>query len=396
MGNYKYLAKDLNGTRLRGMIQAENEESVYHKVRVSGYYVVWVKEIHKNIRKHPLSSGQLAQLCDQLAAMLGSGVPLARAMGILITKGKKGYMTELYRKIYELLIRGDSFSEALRAQNGVFPPLFIGMFRAGEEGGELAVSAIRLAEIYKKEDRLKKRIKTSMMYPVFLLLMTVASLILIFTMILPEFFDLFESLDSLPVTTRILMQISNTIVGYPLPIILTLTALAVIVTYMAQLLMVRSFIDYIVLKLPVVGRLLQIIGTARFARTLGILYANGLYLVQALEIAIGVIGNRYIENQLGAVIEAIKDGTELSVALHSVDGLESGIITSIFIGEESGKLDIMLGNAADNYEFEANEATARLVSLLEPVVILIMAAIIGTIMLSVMIPIYQYYETMGG
>lgn len=396
MGIYKYTARNLDGTTYRGTLQAEDEEAVYQKVRTAGYYVIRMKEIHKISSKRPLSPGQLAEFCEQLSAMLGSGLPLARAMGILITNSRQGYMTAVYQKIYEQLVRGSSFAEALGEQKGIFPPLFIGMFRAGEAGGQLDYSARRLGELYKKEDRLKKRIKTAMVYPAFLFLMTIASLVLIFTMIMPEFFELFESLDSLPESTRLMIWFSNCLTRYPLPIILSLAALILIVRYAARLAAARRFTDMLLLKLPVIGKMMKTICTAQFARTLGLLYANGLPLIQALEISAGVVGNLYVEAQFAPVIEAVRDGTGISTALKAVDGLEEGIITSLFIGEEAGELDVMLERAADNYEFEANEAATRLVSLAEPAVILLLAVIIGTIMLSVMLPIYQYYQTLGG
>ena len=381
---------------VRGVIQAEDEESAYHKIRSSDYYVVRMKKVHKTTRKRPFTAGQMSKLCEQLASMLGSGISLSRAIGIMIAKTKPGYEKEVCQRIYEALLRGSSFSGALAEQSGVFPPMFIGMFRAGEAGGQLEYSARRLAELYKKEDRLNKRLKTTMLYPGFLLVMTVVSLILIFTMILPEFFALFDTLEILPPTTRILMSISNGMVRYPLQLSIGAAAVLVAASYAAQLEAVQNYRDRMLVKLPVAGKLIRTICTARFARTLGLLYANGLPLVQALEISTGVIANRHIKAQFGEVIEAVKDGSGLSAALSRVDGLEEEIITAIFIGEEAGKLDIMLENAADSFEFEANEATMRLASLAEPAVIILLAVLIGTIMLSVMLPVYQYYQIMAG
>lgn len=396
MDTYRYTAKNLAGNKVRGVIQAEDEESAYHKIRSSEYYVVRIRKIHKNTRRKPFTAGQLSKFCDQLASMLGSGISLSRAVGIMIAKRKPGYEKEVCQRIYEALLHGSSFSGALAEQSGVFPPLFIGMFRAGEAGGQLEYSARRLAGLYKKENRLRKRLKTTMLYPAFLLVMTMISLIMIFTMILPEFFELFDSMEILPLSTRILMSISNGMVHYPIPLSIGAAAIVVIGSYAAQIEAVKMYRDRMVLKLPVSGRLVRTISTAQFARTLGLLYANGLPLVQALEISSGVIANRYVEAQFDEVIEAVKDGSGLSAALSRVDGLEEDIITAIFIGEEAGKLDMMLENAADSFEFEANEAAIRLASLAEPAVIILLAVLVGTIMLSVMLPVYQYYQIMAG
>lgn len=395
MAVYEYVAKNLDGKKVHGRMQAAGEEQVYQSMKASGLFVIECREIRGKTSKRQWNSRYLAEFSDQLGVMLGSGITLLQAVNILQQREHNGKMVGIYQNLYEALVKGNSLSAALEQQGDVFPPMMIHMFRAGEECGRLDKAAACLSKFYREDNRLKQKVAGALVYPVFLLILTIVSLIFLFTAVLPEFFTLFASIEELPVSTRILRAISIGLLEHGGTLLLLTVAVSVVICYVVQKKEIRRLLGKLLLKLPIVGKLFKVIYTARFARIVSSLYSNGLELVKALSIAVSMIENVYIEEQFTAVLEDVRDGASLSAALSAVDGFDDRLITSIYIGEESGALNVVLVNLADGFDYEAEEATKRLITLIEPVMIVVLAVIIGYIMISVMIPIYQYYQTIG-
>ena len=202
-------------------------------------------------------------------------------------------------------------------------------------------------------------------------------------------------MDTLPGPTRVVLAISNGLQNHWAAVLITVLVLVGAFAILLTSPQIHTWLDRQKHRLPVVGKLRRIIYTARFSRTLCSLYTSGLSMISALQISRTTVGNRYIDAQFDQVVELVRSGTPLSRAIQVVDGFDSKLSSTILIGEETGRLDDMLGSVADSFDYEAEMATQRLTTFIEPVLIIFMALVIGFIMISVMMPIYQLYGTIG-
>ena len=275
-----------------------------------------------------------------------------------------------------------------------FPPLLINMFRAAESSGNLDSTALRLATQYQKENQIEAAAKNALTYPKILTVLIIAVVAIIFGYIIPQFEELFSEMPVLPTPTRILMGISDFVSNRWYLLIILAFMIWFVGGIISRIPSVRIKIDMIKTKGPV-GKLQKVIYSARFARTMSSLYSAGIPIDQCLRIARQTIGNTYIESQFDEVIRSVQAGGLLSDALDEVDGFVSKLPAVVRVGEETGALDSMLMNAADNLDFASEQAMTRLVKYVEPVMIVIMALIVGFIMIGVIVPIYQSYSTIG-
>jgi type IV pilus assembly protein PilC len=267
------------------------------------------------------------------------------------------------------------------------------MIMAGEASGQLDKTILKMASYYESESRMRGKIKSAMTYPIFLLSLTVLVVICLFAFVLPKFFTMFKG-AALPLPTRIVIAISNFITGYWYVLLVMVILLVMLLKYMLRQYSVQISLDKALLNFPKIGRLFRIVYTARFARTLSALYLSGLPLVNCLQVGYNTIGNKYIISQFTDVINQVKSGKNLSTAIAQLDGFDTILSSYIIIGEESGRLSEMLNSVADSLDYESESAIQRLISLLEPLMIVIMALVVGSIMISVMMPIFSLYQNM--
>jgi type IV pilus assembly protein PilC len=328
--------------------------------------------------------------------MLGAGVTLVRALTILAQEEtRKKKEREILTQVLKLVRQGMAVSAAMEKQSGAFPLLMIHMYRAAETSGNLADTAKRLAVHYEKEHQLNSKVSSATTYPKILCVLSVLVVIFIMSVILPQLSSLFDSLTELPLPTRILFGISSFVQNYFVLLVLVIVIAAVVLVLMGQMPAVKRKRDEWKLKLPIVGKLLGVVYTARFSRCLSSLYVAGIPIVNALQIVKRTIGNAYIESQFDTCISLLREGRSLSEAVSSIRGLRKKLSSVIRIGEESGDLAMMLDSLADSFDYESEMAVNRLISYLEPVLIVIMAVIIGFIMVAVMLPIYSSYSAIG-
>lgn len=279
---------------------------------------------------------------------------------------------------------------------GSFPELMLGMIRSGEGSGNIDAVMARLSLHYERENRLKQQVRSAMTYPAVLLVMSAAVVILIVTFILPQFEELFSEMESLPMVTELLLAISDFLVSKWYLALFMVFVIGILLRIILKIYQVRRTVDFIKVRMPVIGKLNKVIYTARFARTLSSLYSSGMPIVAALQTAGGTIGNLYVEEQFEQVAITVRSGVPLSQALKEVDGLLRKLSSTILVGEESGRLDTMLDSIAMTMEEEAEAATKRLVTMLEPVLICLMAMVVGFIIIAVMLPIYDSYSAIEG
>ena len=377
---FRYTAKDIDGRTVRGTMEATDYDALYAQLLEQGLYPQRVTGRGADRRPRTLRPQELSDLCRQLSTLLASGVSLVRALTII---SQDEGISEVRK--------GSSLSDALEAQQ-VFPALMLGMIRAGEGSGRLDRVAERLAVHYEKAHQMNQQVKSALMYPMILAVLSVAVVIVIVTFVLPQFSDLFSTMDSLPAVTLALMAFSDFMVTKWYLLLLGLAALAAALRALLRVPSVRLALDRGKLTMPIFGQLHRIICTARFARTISSLYASGLPIITALQTARDTIGNAYIVSQFDAVLAQVRSGVSLSAALESVDGFQRKLCSSIAVGEETGQLDSMLDSIADSMEYDAQQASRRMMTILEPMLIVLMAFVVGFIIIAVMSPIIGSYS----
>ena len=395
--NYRYKAQNEDGRVVSGSLKAQDEADLQGKLKSEGLLLVDVKEetqSKKSFKK--LKDDQVSEFARNLGRLLAAGVTLVKALQIMsedesIKEGDRKLYTEILRSVRS----GMTLSDAMEEQGGVFPKLFVNMLRSSENSGNMDMTALNMAEYYSKEHRLKQKVKSSMTYPKILMGLIVVVLIIILGFVLPQFETMFAQMDTLPVATEILMGISD-FVSQKWYILL----FAVVIIFMAWKVVssfpkVRLFLDKMEIHLPKIGKLRQIVYTARFARTLASMYSAGIPIVTCLQIAKTTIGNTYIESQFEQMIAEIRAGKPLSEGLAGIDGFVKKLPSSVAVGEETGALDNMLNSIADQMEYDSEIAIGKLVAMIEPLMIVIMAVMVGFIMIAVISPIYGSYQSIA-
>ena len=382
---FRYTAKDIDGKVVRGAMEAADYDTLYTQLLAQGLYLQSATCRGAGRKPRTLRPQELSDLCRQLSTLLASGVSLVRALTI------SAGLRRIYESVLGEVRKGSSLSAALEAQQ-VFPTLMLGMIRAGEGSGKLDQVAERLAIHYEKAHQMNQQVKSALMYPMILAILAVAVVIVIVTFVLPQFSDLFSTMDSLPGVTLALMAFSGFMVTKWYLMILGVAAVVMVIRSLLRIPAVRLEMDRRKLKMPVFGPLNQVICTARFARTISSLYSSGLPIVTALQTARDTIGNAYIVSQFNDVLVQVRSGVSLSAALETVDGFQRKLCSSIAVGEETGRLDSMLDSIADSMEYDAQQASKRMMTILEPMLIVLMAFVVGFIIIAVMSPIIGSYS----
>ena len=396
MARFRYVAKNMEGKIFRGVMDAAKESSLQQQLGDQGLYLIRSKDASP-VREHrKFTPKQLSEFSRELSTLLASGISIVRALEIVAGgEGLSARVRSVYLDVLSQLQKGVHLWKAMEAQK-CFPELMLGMIRSGEESGRLDQVTERLALHYERDNRLREQVKSAMTYPAVLLVMSTAVVILIVTFILPQFEELFSEMEHLPAVTMFLLGASNFLVNRWYVLLLAVFLLAVILQILGKTETMRRTLGYLKIHLPVVGRLNKVIYTARFSRTLSSLYASGMPILSALKTAGETVGNLYIEEQFEEVVSQVRSGASLSQSLCRVDGFLQKLSSIILVGEESGRLDVMLDSIAVTMEEDAEAASKRLVTLLEPMLICMMALIVGFIIVAIMLPIYESYGAIEG
>lgn len=396
MAKYLYRARDKQGKLETGTMTASDEDDLYRRLKEKEQYLIDAENADETQMHQQLPPLALSEFNRELGDMLKAGVTLVRAITILSQEETRKQKERLViTRVLKLVRQGESVSDAMEKQGGAFPALMIHMYRAAEESGNLAVTAERLSIHYEKEHQMNIRIKGATTYPKILTVMSVLVVIFIVGLILPQLSGLFDNLEILPLPTRILFAISDFLKYHFGAVVIGILILAVIIAVLLKMPVIRKKRDEWKIQIPIIGKLLRIIYTARFARCLSSLYSSGIPIVNAMQTARATVGNAYIEGQFDKAVSLLKEGKSLSEAVDSIDGFVKKLSAVIKVGEESGDLSTMLDSMADSFDYEAEMAVSRLISYLEPTLIIVMAVIIGFIMVAVMLPIYDSYSAIG-
>ncbi len=397
MKSYTYVAVNEKGKEIKGSLNAENEKDFLTQIKAKGLTLKTFDEKagsdSKAIKK--FKTQELAFCCRQLAAMLTSGLTLVKALDILSKEQPTEQARAVWQDIYENVQKGESFSESLQMYRGVFPEFLISMVSAGESSGSLDTIMQRMSDHYQKEQKMNNTIKGAMTYPIILGILCIVIIIGMFTFIMPTFAGLYESPDDMPAFTKVMMGFSNSLVHFWYVYILVILAIVFAVTYVMKIPSTRLKWDKLIIKGPGFGPLVVKIYTARFARTLSSLYSSGIPMVECLKRSSAILGNRYIDECFENVIDEVKQGETLSASIQRTEIFDSMFCSIIFVGEEAGALDTILGKTAEYYDEEADSAVARLVSLLEPVMIIVMGVAVCMLLLAVFPALYGSFDAIA-
>ena len=345
------------------------------------------------MKKRTLSADVLSEMYRNIGAMTGAGITMAKTMEILSSAEENKRIADIYEALGNRIRKGFPIGDSME-ELGVFPEMAVNMFRAAEVSGQLEKTANDLAEHYRKEHRIITRMKEATLYPKILCVMAISIVMFVFLVIMPIVEPLFYGVE-LPPLTRTLMKISTFLKKDWHILVIIAAGIALLEPLAYSVHSVRYVCDKVVLFIPMVRKHMSTIYTARFSRNLSNLYASGVSMVESLEISSRTLGNRYLELQFRNVIQAIENGEALSHAVESVNGLDKKLPAVILVGEETGKLDRMLFSLADGYEHEAEVAANKIVSMMEPLMIVIIGVVVAVILLGIMIPMWSMYEYLG-
>lgn len=393
MPTFAYTAKDVAGNVRKGTIIAEDEQDFNAKIHEKGLFCTEFSVNEAETKSvHKFKTKELTFCTRQLAAMLTSGLTLVKALDILYKEQENEAAKNIWRDIYETVQKGQSFSDAMEMHQGAFPTLLVSMVSAGEASGSLDVIMQRMSDHYAKENKMNNTVKSAMIYPIILAVLSVAIVIVLFTFIMPTFVDLFDDPNDMPALTQVMMNFSNFLrtkwyicIGFVVVVVLGFM-------YALKVPSMRLKWDRFIIKGPGFGKLVVKIYTARFARTMSSLYSSGIPMVECLQRASAVLGNSYIDQKFETVVDEVKQGETLSASITRTEIFESMFCSIVYVGEEAGALDEILTKTSDYYDEEADAAVNRLVTMIEPIMIIILGIAVGLIVASVLPALYASFE----
>jgi type IV pilus assembly protein PilC len=350
-------------------------------------------------RKKPgrarVSLKALTQFTSQLSTLQDAGLPIVRSLRILEGQLERGPFKAVLGDVTEDVEAGSPLSEAMAKHPGVFDGLYTNMVKAGEAGGVLDVILSRLAGFMEKSQRLRKRIKGAMVYPIVVFTVTLLILLLIMVFVVPKFETVFKSLPGLgelPALTRALQAFSRFLLEQWWAVLIGIVVIVLGVKMIARSAPGRRFFDRVKLNLPIVGPLVRKVIVARFSRTFGTLIASGVPILEALDICRNTAGNVVMERALDEVRESISEGGAIAEPLGESGIFDDIVVNMIDVGEETGELDKMLIRVADNYDEEVDVSVGALVSILEPLLIVFMGGAVFLIVLGLFLPLLKIIQ----
>lgn len=402
---FHYQALNARGELLDGQMEAASSAEVVARLQEQGHLPVEAKlasesrgaSVWKGLFKaKPFAGARLVQFTQQLATLLGAGQPLDRALSILLELPEDEAAKRTITDVRDAVRGGTSLSTALDRQHGTFSRLYINMVRAGEAGGNMHETLSRLADYLERARALQGRVINALIYPAILLVMVGLSLLFLLGYVVPQFAVMYESLDAeLPMFTRIVLGIGLFVRDWWFLLLAVPAAGIWWFDRKRRDPVFREQFDAWLLQRRFAGALVAKIETARLARTLGTLVRNGVPLLTALGIGRNVLGNRVLAADVEAAADEVKNGVALSTALARGKRFPRLALQMISVGEESGALDAMLVKTAETFEQETALSLDRMLAALVPVVTVVLAAVIGIVVMSVLLPLYDLTGAIG-
>jgi type IV pilus assembly protein PilC len=430
MPKYNYVAMDPHGKETKGTLEVASQNEAIGRVKEMGLFPTKIVEVDKNKEKVavdkkgkpakakakgkkggganiqikiPGLSGRvkpkvLTTFTRQLATLVDAGLPLLRGLRVLEKQERNATLRDIIGELALSIEGGSTFSEGLAQHPKVFNRLFVNMVKAGELGGVLEVVLNRLSEFMEKAQKIKGKVIAAMFYPVAVLVVATAILIILMVKVVPSFKQVFEGMlegSQLPAFTRLVLGISEIIKDHIIWTVIVLFILFVIFQLIVRTKFGRLAWDKVKLKMPVVGPVVSKVAISRFTRTLGTLVSSGVPILQALTIVKETAGNVIVSNAVNSVHESVKEGETITAPLEASGIFPPMVISMVDVGEQTGALPEMLLKIADNYDDEVDNAVAAMTSLLEPIMIVFLAVIVGSIVIAMFLPLIDLMNRVG-
>ena len=417
MPTYAYEAMNASGQEVREEVEAASSEEAIAKIRGKGYFPTKVREkaAKKKVakkadaaaaptKKMPFSIGgvprkQLVSFTRQLSTLQDAGLPILRSLQILETQQKPGLLKAIIGGVADEVEGGGTLSDAMSKYPKAFDKLYVNMIAAGEAGGVLDLILARLADFMEKAAKLKKKVIGAMIYPAVVISIAVGIVSMIMIVVIPKFEDIFNDFKlDLPTPTKILLATSRWFANdYGWAYILAAPFVIVGLVKLIRLSEGGKYaIDLIKLKIPILGAILSKTSIARFTRTLGTLISAGVPILDAINITKETSGNEVYARALVKVHDAIREGESMADPLRATKVCDAIVVNMIDVGEETGDLDKMLLKVADNYDADVDVLVASLISILEPVMVVILGVIVGFIVIALFMPMISLIQGISG
>ncbi len=403
MESFSYKAVSAAGKDVKGSVEAESREEAARKIKEQGLVPVSIgkqgaldKDVNIPIFKgKKIPARDMSVFCRQFASILKAGVSVINALEMLAEQTENKKLKEAIVNTQSNVEKGENLSDSMR-QNDAFPSILIDMVRAGEASGSLENSLTRMAIQFEKDAKLNGIVKKAMMYPIVLICVMIGVVIVMLTFVIPSFMTMFEDLDSeLPVTTKAILAMSNSLKNYWYIYIIVVVGIVVGVQMYKKTDNGRHNLDKLKLKIPVFGLLQTKSACASFARTMSTLLQAGMPMIDALEISASTMKNVLFYDGLEKVKNGVSLGLPLSNQLKATGLFPAMVVHMVGIGEETGNVEEMLTNSATYYEEEVEVQTQTLTSLMEPVIIVLMAFVVVLLIMAIYQPMIQLYNTLG-
>ncbi|HNQ89855.1 MAG TPA: type II secretion system F family protein [Verrucomicrobiota bacterium] len=440
MPKFNYVAMDSRGKETRGTLEVANQNEAIARVKEMGFFPTKVVEADKTKEKGakkekrsaPAQGGKkkkgsieiripfltggvkpkvMTAFTRQLATLVDAGLPLLRGMRVLERQERNPTLQRVLGEIATAIEGGATFSESLAQHPKIFNRLYVNMVKAGELGGVLEVVLNRLAEFMEKAQKIKGKVVAAMFYPSAVMTVAVVILGVLMVFVVPRFESIFKDMlegRPLPGFTRFVLEIANTVKSrsivltegfpyfYPGPVIWVLVAVIILFRFALKSKRGRRLWDKFKLNMPVLGQVISKVAIARFTRTLGTLVSSGVPILQALTIVKETSGNVIVSDAVGKIHESVKEGETITAPLESSNVFPPMVVSMVDVGEQTGALPEMLMKIADTFEEEVDNAVSAMTSLLEPIMIVFLAVIVGSIVIALFLPLIDLINQLGG
>ena len=422
MQKFSYVAVDAAGKESRGVVEANNQAQAISKVRGQGLFPTSIGTVGDSATTTGVRAGtpkktalqmeiklpaflrgrvgakDLMVVTRQLATLVDAGLPLLRGLRVLLRQTKNPALRDALEAMGQSVESGSTFSEALGQHPRVFDHLYVNMVRAGEAGGVIEVVLARLAEFMEKAEKIKNKVKAAMIYPLVVLFAATGILAFLLTAVIPKFEEIFKELlegKALPKITQFVIHASRIVRTNAVVVVAVIVGIVVAINLWKNTKSGRYAMDRFKLSLPVFGTLIRRSAIARLTRTLGTLLSSGVPVLQALTIVRDTSGNAVIANAIQHVHDSVKEGESMTAPMESSKVFPPMVISMVEVGEETGALPDMLIRIADTYDDEVDNAVSGLTSIIEPVMIIFLAVIVGTIVIAMFLPLVTIIETLS-
>ena len=428
MPKFSYVAMDSRGKETKGTLEVASQNEAITRVKEMGFFPTKIVEVEKEKKdkgdkkaaaaakpgakkkkgmdlqiKIPGLSGRvkskvLTTFTRQLATLVDAGLPLLRGLRVLEKQEKNVTLRGIVGELALSIEGGSTFSEGLAQHPKVFNRLYVNMVKAGELGGVLEVVLNRLSEFMEKAQKIKGKVIAAMFYPCAVMVVAVVIMAVLMIFVIPKFKDVFSNMlegQQLPAFTRLVLGISETIKDHALYVLAGLAVLVGIFLWAIRTKPGRRVWDKFKLKVPVFGPVISKVAISRFTRTLGTLVSSGVPILQALNIVKETSGNVIVGNAVSAVHDSVKEGETITAPLEASNVFPPMVISMVDVGEQTGALPEMLLKIADNYDEEVDNAVSAMTSLLEPIMIVFLAVVVGSIVIAMFLPLIALMNGIG-